>query len=114
MANPIYVPGLTTVGAALPAELESAVRDAIEEALETTPTRLPQYRIGPDLTFVVPYDDGSSRTFDLVADGQLLRDPVTRQLWRFHQGKNMLRALASARGLAPPPATRMKSERRLR
>lgn len=97
--RPIEIPGLGIEGPPLSPDLDRAVQEAIRAELLTEPKPQPAFRVGPDLTFLVELEEGTQRTFELVADGAYLRDPETHRLWPFSLGKRMLVEVALRQGL---------------
>ena len=62
---------------------------ALEQVLRTPPARSARMRMAPDLTFAIPLADGE-HMFELHAGGTVLRDPVTKNVWQFEQGREIL------------------------
>jgi hypothetical protein len=71
---------------------------AIEETLRTPPKQSTHMRVATDLTFAIRLADGE-HVFELLAGGTVLRDPVTRNVWQFEQGRAILRNLLPYRKL---------------
>lgn len=83
-----------TLGGAEGDELVSAV----EQILRSTPVRSARVRMAPDLTFAIRLADGE-HVFELLAGGTVLRDPVTRNVWQFERGREILQTLLPYRKL---------------
>jgi hypothetical protein len=79
-----------SVGSELLAEVETVLR--------TPPANSARMRIAPDLTFAIRLDDGE-HVFELLAGGTVLRDPVTRNVWQFERGREILQRLLPFRTL---------------
>ena len=73
---------------------------AVEQIVRTKPAAPARIRMTPDLTFSIRLDDGE-HVFELLAGGTVLRDPVTKQVWQFEQGRTILQSLLPYR---KPPA----------
>ena len=71
---------------------------AIEQIVRTPPAQSARMRMAPDLTFALRLSDGE-RVFELLAGGTVLRDPVTRQVWQFERGREILQRLLPYRKL---------------
>jgi hypothetical protein len=71
---------------------------AVEQIVRTKPAPAPRMRMAPDLTFAIRLSDGE-HVFELLAGGTVLRDPVTKQVWQFEQGRTILRSLLPYRKL---------------
>ena len=71
---------------------------AIEDVLRTPGADSARMRMAPDLTFVLRLSDGE-HVFELLAGGTVLRDPVTRRVWQFDRGREVLRRLVAYRKL---------------
>lgn len=71
---------------------------AVESVLRTPPTDAARMRIAPDLTFAIRLSDGE-HVFELLAGGTVLRDPVTRNVWQFNGGREILQRLLPYRTL---------------
>jgi hypothetical protein len=71
---------------------------AVEQVLKTPAVPSARMRMAPDLTFAIRLSDGE-RVFELLAGGTVLRDPVTRNVWQFEQGREILRGLLPYRKL---------------
>lgn len=55
-------------------------------------------RMAPDLTFAIRLNDGE-HVFELLAGGTVLRDPVTKHVWQFEEGRAILQSLLPYRKL---------------
>ena len=71
---------------------------AIEQVTRTDPARSARMRMAPDLTFAIRLSDGE-HLFELLAGGTVLRDPVTKHVWQFEQGRAILQSLLPYRKL---------------
>jgi hypothetical protein len=71
---------------------------AVEQIVRTKPTPSARMRMAPDLTFAIRLTDGE-HVFELLAGGTVLRDPVTKQVWQFEQGRAILQTLLPYRKL---------------
>ena len=71
---------------------------AVEQTVRTPPAQTARMRMAPDLTFAVQLADGE-HVFELLAGGTVLRDPVTRQVWQFERGREILQRLLPYRKL---------------
>lgn len=71
---------------------------ALEEVIRSKPAQSARMRMAPDLTFAIRLDDGE-HVFELLAGGTVLRDPVTRHVWQFEQGRVVLQNLLPYRKL---------------
>jgi hypothetical protein len=71
---------------------------SIEQIVRTKPTPSARMRMAPDLTFAIRLSDGE-HVFELLAGGTVLRDPVTKQVWQFEQGRAILQSLLPYRKL---------------
>lgn len=72
--------------------------NAVEGIVRTPGAPSPRWRMAPDLTFVIRLADGE-HVFELLAGGTVLRDPVTRTVWQFEQGRALLTNLLPYRKL---------------
>lgn len=70
----------------------------MENILRRPPAQSVRMRIAPDLTFAIRLDDGE-HVFELLAGGTVLRDPVTRNVWQFERGREILQQLLPYRTL---------------
>jgi len=102
--NEIEIRGWKADTPALSAELAGLTRAAVQEAIRTDPKPPPDFRIAADLTFSAELDDGSRRTFELIADGKYLRDPTTHVLWPFPLGRRVLEEVALRQGFSDDSA----------
>lgn len=75
-----------------------ALVSAVEQLVQTAPVQSARMRIAPDLTFAIRLSDGE-HVFELLAGGTVLRDPVTRNVWQFEQGRAVLQSLLPYRKL---------------
>ncbi len=71
---------------------------AVEEVVRTPPTSSARMRMAADLTFALQLADGE-HVFELLAGGTVLRDPVTKQVWQFERGREILQSLLPYRKL---------------
>jgi hypothetical protein len=71
---------------------------AVEEVLRTPPASSARMRMAPDLTFALRLADGE-HVFELLAGGTVLRDPVTKHVWQFERGREILQSLLPYRKL---------------
>ncbi len=71
---------------------------AVEEIVRTPPASSARMRMAPDLTFSIRLADGE-HVFELLAGGTVLRDPVSRHVWQFEQGRGILQSLLPYRKL---------------
>jgi hypothetical protein len=71
---------------------------AIEQVTRTNPAQSARMRMAPDLTFAIRLSDGE-HVFELLAGGTVLRDPVTKRVWQFEQGRAILQSLLPYRKL---------------
>jgi hypothetical protein len=71
---------------------------AIEQVVRTPPAQAARMRTAPDLTFALRLSDGE-RVFELLAGGTVLRDLVTKHVWQFERGREILRSLLPHRKL---------------
>jgi hypothetical protein len=71
---------------------------AVEEVIRSKPAQSARMRMAPDLTFAIRLSDGE-HVFELLAGGTVLRDPVTRHVWQFEQGRVILQTLLPYRKL---------------
>lgn len=71
---------------------------AVEQIVRTKPAPSARMRMAPDLTFAIRLNDGE-HVFELLAGGTVLRDPVTKQVWQFEQGRAILQSLLPYRKL---------------
>jgi hypothetical protein len=71
---------------------------AIEEILRTAPASSARMRMAPDLTFALRLADGE-HVLELLAGGTVLRDPVTKHVWQFERGREILQSLLPFRKL---------------
>ena len=71
---------------------------AVEQIVRTPPARSARMRMAPDLTFAIRLADGE-HVFELLAGGTVLRDPVTKNVWQFQQGRAILQNLLPYRKL---------------
>ena len=71
---------------------------AIEQVTRTNPATSARMRMAPDLTFTIRLSDGE-HMFELLAGGTVLRDPVTKNVWQFEQGRAVLQSLLPYRTL---------------
>jgi hypothetical protein len=71
---------------------------AVEQVVRTNPASSAPMRMAPDLTFAIRLSDGE-HVFELLAGGTVLRDPVTKQVWQFEQGRTILQSLLPYRRL---------------
>ena len=71
---------------------------AIEELVLTPSAESARMRMAPDLTFALKLSDGE-HVFELLAGGTVLRDPVTKRVWQFERGREVLRSLLPYRKL---------------
>jgi len=70
----------------------------VESVLRTPASKSAHLRMAPDLTFALPLADGE-HVFELLAGGTVLRDPVTRNVWQFERGREILQRLLPYRTL---------------
>lgn len=70
----------------------------IEELVRTPSAESARMRMAPDLTFALKLSDGE-HVFELLAGGTVLRDPVTRRVWQFERGREVLKNLLPYRRL---------------
>ena len=70
----------------------------IEELVRTPSAESSRMRMAPDLTFALRLSDGE-HVFELLAGGTVLRDPVTKRVWQFERGREVLRSLLPYRKL---------------
>jgi hypothetical protein len=70
----------------------------IEALLRTPSAESARKRIAPVLTFALKLSDGE-HVFELLAAGTVLRDPVTKRVWQFDRGREVLRSLLPYRKL---------------
>jgi hypothetical protein len=71
---------------------------AVEDIVRTPPVQSARVRMAPDLTFALPLTDGE-HVFELLAGGTVLRDPVTKRVWQFERGREILQSLLPYRKL---------------
>lgn len=71
---------------------------AVEEVVRTPSAPGARMRMAPDLTFALRLADGE-HVFELLAGGTVLRDPVTKRVWQFDRGREILRSLLPYRKL---------------
>ena len=71
---------------------------AVEQIVRTLPVQSAHMRLAPDLTFALRLSDGE-HVFELLAGGTVLRDPVTRHVWQFERGREILQSLLPYRKL---------------
>lgn len=71
---------------------------AVEQVVRTAPAPSARMRMAPDLTFAIRLADGE-RVLELLAGGTVLRDPVTKHVWQFKQGREILQRLLPYRKL---------------
>lgn len=71
---------------------------AVESVLRTPPAEAARMRIAPDLTFAIRLADGE-HILELLAGGTVLRDPVTKNVWQFNGGREILQRLLPYRTL---------------
>jgi hypothetical protein len=71
---------------------------AIEQIVRTKPSQSARMRMAPDLTFAIRLADGE-HVFELLAGGTVLRDPVTKHVWKFDRGREILQSLLPYRTL---------------
>jgi hypothetical protein len=71
---------------------------AVEQIVRTKPAPSARMRMAPDLTFAIHLNDGE-HVFELLAGGTVLRDPVTKQVWQFEEGRTILQSLLPYRKL---------------
>ena len=71
---------------------------AVEQVVRTKPAPSARMRMAPDLTFAIRLSDGE-HVFEILAGGTVLRDPVTKQVWQFEQGRAILQSLLPYRKL---------------
>jgi hypothetical protein len=71
---------------------------AIEQIVRTKPSQSARMRMAPDLTFAIRLADGE-HVFELLAGGTVLRDPVTKHVWQFERGREILQSLLPYRTL---------------
>lgn len=71
---------------------------AVEEIVRTPPASSARMRMAPDLTFALRLADGE-HVFELLAGGTVLRDPVTKHVWQFERGREILQSLLPYRKL---------------
>jgi hypothetical protein len=71
---------------------------AVEQVIRTNPAQSARMRMAPDLTFAIRLSDGE-HLFELLAGGTVLRDPVSKQVWQFAQGREILQGLLPYRKL---------------
>lgn len=71
---------------------------AVEEIVRTPPAQSARMRMAPDLTFALRLEDGE-HVFELLAGGTVLRDPVTKHVWQFERGREILQSLLPYRKL---------------
>ncbi|HEV7767444.1 MAG TPA: hypothetical protein VGQ76_20755 [Thermoanaerobaculia bacterium] len=84
-----------------PVRLEGEAKElvsAVEQLVQTAPAHSARMRMAPDLTFAIRLSDGE-HVFELLAGGTVLRDPVTRNVWQFEQGRAVLQSLLPYRNL---------------
>jgi hypothetical protein len=82
----------------LPGEAGSELLAEVESILRRPPVPSARMRIAPDLTFAIRLNDGE-HVFELLAGGTVLRDPVTRNVWQFERGREILQRLLPYRTL---------------
>jgi hypothetical protein len=70
----------------------------VEEIVRTPPVQSARMRMAPDLTFALRLADGE-HVFELLAGGTVLRDPVTKRVWQFERGREILQSLLPYRKL---------------
>jgi len=70
----------------------------VENIRRRPPAPSARMRIAPDLTFAIRLNDGE-HVFELLAGGTVLRDPVTRDVWQFERGREILQRLLPYRTL---------------
>jgi hypothetical protein len=71
---------------------------AVEQIVQTPPSQSVRMRMAPDLTFALRLADGE-HVFELLAGGTVLRDPVTKNVWQFERGREILQSLLPYRKL---------------
>lgn len=71
---------------------------ALEQTVRTEPAQSARMRMAPDLTFAIQLADGE-HVFELLAGGTVLRDPVTKHVWQFERGREILQTLLPYRTL---------------
>jgi len=71
---------------------------AVEQIVSTPPAQSARMRMAPDLTFAIRLADGE-HVFELLAGGSVLRDPVTKNVWQFERGREILQSLLPYRTL---------------
>ena len=71
---------------------------AVEQIVRTKPAQSARMRMAPDLTFAIRLADGE-HVFELLAGGTVLRDPVTKDVWQFERGREILQSLLPYRTL---------------
>ena len=71
---------------------------AVEQIVRTKPAQSARMRMAPDLTFAIRLADGE-HVFELLAGGTVLRDPVTKHVWQFERGREILQSLLPYRTL---------------
>ena len=71
---------------------------AVEQIVRTKPVPSARMRMAPDLTFAIRLNDGE-HLFELLAGGTVLRDPVSKQVWQFEEGRAILQNLLPYRKL---------------
>jgi hypothetical protein len=71
---------------------------AVEQLVQTPGAISARMRMAPDLTFAVRLADGE-HVFELLAGGTVLRDPVTKHVWQFERGREVLLRLLPYRKL---------------
>lgn len=77
---------------------EAQLLSAVEHIVRTKPAPSARMRMAPDLTFAIRLDDGE-HVYELLAGGTVLRDPVTKHVWQFEQGRAILQSLLPYRRL---------------
>lgn len=71
---------------------------AVEQVVQTPSAQSARMRMAPDLTFALRLADGE-HVFELLAGGTVLRDPVTKRVWQFERGRDILQSLLPYRKL---------------
>ena len=76
----------------LPEGEEEKLVSAIENTVRTPSATSAPARLAPDLRFAVELPAGQ-RILEFLAGGSVLRDAVTRQVWQFNEGREILQKL---------------------
>lgn len=80
-------------------KLSPAFRKELEAAVDLTTRadttlRDTPLRVGPDFRFSVSTSGAGRRTLEVIGNGRFLRDPSTRELWKFPSGPMVLEEVA--------------------